>query len=73
MKYIKIRVTKEIEEIHTCPVTNEEYEQIENGDIMLEDVLWGCNEKNNKVREMNEHVSWEKLTVIEINKRLKWK
>ena len=48
-RVIKIRVTKEIEEIHTCPVTNEEYEEIMNGDICLEDVVYGCDEEKNTV------------------------
>ena len=68
MKVVKIRVTKEVEEIHTCTVTDKEYEEINNGDIILEDVLWGWNEENNKVEEVNEHVSWERAAKKEQNK-----
>ncbi len=60
MKEVKVRVTRIIEEIHTCPVTDEEYQDINNGSIILEDVLWGCNEENNTVKEVNEDVSWER-------------
>ena len=60
MKEVKVHVTRTIEEIHTCPVTDEEYEEINNGSIILEDVLWGCNEENNTVKEVNEDVSWER-------------
>ncbi len=49
MKTIKIRVTKEIEQINTCTVTDKEYEEINNGHIILEDILWQCNEENCKV------------------------
>tara|TARA_R100001163_G_C5021822_1_gene164441 strand:+ start:623 stop:814 length:192 start_codon:yes stop_codon:yes gene_type:complete len=60
MKEVKIRVIRTIEEIHTCSVTDKEYEEINNGDIILEDVLWGCDEENNTVKPINEDVTWER-------------
>ena len=64
MKEVKVRVTKTIQEIHTCPVTDEEYEEINNGSIILEDVLWGCNQENNTVKEVNEDVTWERASEL---------
>ena len=72
MKEVKVRVTRTIEEIHTCPVTNEEYEEINNGSIILEDVLWGCNEKNNKVKVVNEDVTWERAGTLEKKEPINW-
>tara|TARA_R100001509_G_scaffold154281_1_gene115798 strand:+ start:6825 stop:7031 length:207 start_codon:yes stop_codon:yes gene_type:complete len=62
---IKIRVTKQVEEIHTCPVTDEEYEQINNGDIMLEDVVYGCGEKSNTVEEIDSEYSYKRDASLE--------
>jgi len=65
-RVIKIRVTKQIEEIHTCPVTDEEYEEINNGDIMLEDVVYGCGEENNTVEEIDSEYSYERASKLEV-------
>jgi len=64
-RLIKIRVTKEITELHTCPVTDEEYEEINNGDIMLEDVVWS-NEENNTVEEEDSDYSYERAGSVEV-------
>ena len=39
-RVIKIRVTKEIEEIHTCPVTDEEYEEMLEAREIAESNYW---------------------------------
>ena len=67
MKEVKVRVTKTIQEIHTCPVTDEEYEEINNGSI-LEDVLWGVIKKIIQLKKLmkmllgNVQVNWKKRT-----------
>jgi hypothetical protein len=63
---IKIRVTKEITEIHTCPVTDEEYELIQNGDLTLDDVVYGCGMENNKVEEVDSDYSYERAGSLEV-------
>ena len=66
-RVIKIRVTKQIEEIHTCPVTDEEYEEIMNGDICLEDVVYGCDEEKNTVKEIDSEYTYERAGKLENN------
>jgi hypothetical protein len=66
MRNIKIRVTKEIEEIHTCPVTDEEYEEIQNGDLTLDDVVYGCGEEKNTVEIYHEEYSYERAGSLEV-------
>ena len=63
---IKIRVTKEITEIHTCPVTDAEYEEIQNGDLTLDDVVYGCGMENNKVEEVDSDYSYERAGSLEV-------
>ena len=63
-KQVKVRVTKTIEEIHTCPVTDEEHEEIVSGDIMLEDVVYGCGEADNKVEEINSDYTYERVSMM---------
>lgn len=63
-KEVKIRVTKTIEEIHTCPVTDEEHEEIVSGDIMLEDIVYGCGEADNTVEEMNSEYTYERVSMM---------
>lgn len=72
MKKIKIRVTKQVEEIHICPITDEEYEQINNGDIMLEDVVYGCGEENNRVVEIDSEYSYERAGILEKKEPINW-
>ena len=66
MRNIKVRVTKEITEIHTCPVTDEEYEEIQNGDLTLDDVVYGCGEENNTVEEIDSEYSYERAGSLEV-------
>lgn len=63
-KQVKVRVTKTIEEIHTCPVTDMEYEFIMDGDLTLDDIVWG-NEEKNTVEEVDSKYSYERAGSLE--------